>query len=84
MERPFGIKWKLGELLEREGATLAQLEEVLGDFVGGDTLRGWLGGRPERVELEAFGYLLWGLSRLSGREYRLEDVLEYEILIVGA
>ncbi|CAN5589269.1 hypothetical protein BH24DEI1_BH24DEI1_05140 [soil metagenome] len=84
MEKPFGIKWKLAELLEREGATAAQLAETIAEHVAAETLRGWLSGRPEAVELSALGYLLWGLSQLSGRQYTVEDVLEYEVLIVGA
>jgi hypothetical protein len=83
MEKPFVIIWKLPEVLEREALDAERLSSVLEGALAQDLLESWLSARPETLDLEALGYLLWGLSQLTGKEFELRDVLDYEVLVVG-
>lgn len=83
MEEPFAIRWKLNELLQREGVSADWLQQELAEQVPREILDGWFQACPERLELAAMGWVLWALSQNTGREYRLSDLLDYEVLIVG-
>ncbi len=83
MEKPFAVIWRLNEVLEREALSAGQLYDVLADYVAKDLLESWLKRRPQALDLEALGYLLWGLAQLTGKEFALGDILDFEVLVVG-
>jgi hypothetical protein len=82
MTKPFRVSWKLPTLLKEAQVDLLELEAALGSKV--PDLHAWAEACPETLGADALGWLLWGLGKVTGREYALADLLDFEILIVGA
>jgi hypothetical protein len=78
-ELPFRVHWKLGELLERERVSVYRLEQELSKRVARSTLYRWAREHtaPERPDLVALGWVLWGLERITAKRYRVEDIIEF-------
>ena len=74
---PFEVRWKLPELLEREGITVYKLMLELNKKVSRSTLYRWTQGVPERPDLEAIGWILWALKELTGKRFNVTDLLDY-------
>jgi hypothetical protein len=70
------IKWKLGEVLEREGLTVYRLHQELSENVSRNTLYRLSNEQPERIELSITANILKALERLSGKSYGITDLLE--------
>ena len=75
------VRWRLKETLEEAGLTVY----ALGEKMGGATRRPALYAitatdpmrRPRRVSFELLEDVIEALSSLTGREYKLCDLLEY-------
>lgn len=71
------IKWKLGEVLERERLTVYRLHQELSEDVSRNTLYRLSNAQPERIELSITANILGALERLTGKHVALTDLLEY-------
>jgi len=74
-----GLKWKLGELLEREGVTVYALNRDLLEHKQGvsrTTLYRLASEQPEKIDLKVTARILAGLERLTGKQYEVWDLLE--------
>lgn len=73
------VRWKLPEVLEREGISIYRLDQELAKRVSRTTLYKW-GSKtgPKQVDPEVMGWVLWGLQRITGHKYRLQDLLDIE------
>lgn len=80
MQTDMPVKWKLKELLEREGVTAY----ALADKMGGATRRPALYAitspnpekRPEKVGFEFLDHLMTSLEAMTGKHYEITDVVE--------
>jgi len=79
MSEPFQFHWKFRELLEREGVTVYALSQKLGNKVSRPTLYRWNVEGPNRPDLVALGWTLWGLKQLTGKSFQVSDLLEYGV-----
>lgn len=70
--------WKFRELLKREGVSVYRLHRALGDTDSDDTLYRWARRRPVLFDLRRAERILLALSRLTGKRYRLSDLVEFE------
>jgi hypothetical protein len=77
MAEAFEVKWKLDQLLKREGVTLYRLHQEIKEWVPRSSLYRYYGPQPKQVPLELLGFILWGLERIRGRRFQVADVLEY-------
>ncbi len=80
------LKWKLGNLLAQENATVYALNQRLveaGRGVSRTTLYRLANEQPERIDLEVAGRVLWGLEQLTGKHYTVSDLLEYAPEVFG-
>ena len=81
MAPPFKVDWKLKALLDREGVTVYALAKKLGESTDEPlhitTLYRWANQVPSNPGLEGIGWVLWGLSEITGKTYEISDVLEY-------
>lgn len=74
------LRWKLGDLLEREHVSVYALNQRLaesGRSVSRTTLYRLASEQPERIDLEVAGRVLWGLEQLTNKHYAVTDLLEY-------
>ncbi len=72
------IKWKLPELLQREGVTVYRLQQELAKGVSRGVLYKWSNAPPKLMDLEVMARVLWGLEQITGKRFEISDVLEYE------
>jgi len=72
------IRWKLGELLEREQITVYRLHEEMHGSASRNTLYRLAKEQPERIDLTITAHILEALGRASGKPYALTDLLEVE------
>lgn len=79
MALPFKVEWKLSRLLEKEGITVYRLEQTLAHKVSRGTLYRWAREQPQNPNLEGIGWILWGLKELTGKQFTVVDILEYEM-----
>ena len=79
-DTPFIVHWKLGKLLKAEGVSVYRLDQELAKQVGRSTLYRWSKAEsaPDRPDLEALGWVLWGLEQITGKRYLVTDILDYE------
>ena len=76
------LRWKLGDLLTGERVSVYRLNRELaeaGRTVSRTTLYRLAHAQPERIDLEVAGRVLWGLGRITGKHYKVGDLLEYEV-----
>ncbi len=74
------VRWKLPEVLEREGISIDQLNQELAKRVSRATLDKWGSATgPKRLDPEVVGWVLWALRRLTGKPYELSDLLEIKV-----
>lgn len=78
MNEPFKLRWKLPELLEREGISVYRLAQELNKKVSRGTLYRWTRGVPDRPDIEAIGWVLWAIKTMSGKVYSISDLVEVE------
>lgn len=72
-------QWKFAQLLEDEKVTVYRLFQVLAsEGVSRDALYRWTRARPEKLDLRVVGLVLTALARLTGKRYRLSDLVEFE------
>lgn len=69
--------WKLPQVLRAEGISVYRLVGVLSGRVSRTTLYSWVWQAPQRPDLEALAWVLWGLRKLTGKPYGVQDLLEY-------
>ncbi len=72
------IRLKLRSLLDQEGVSAYALAQVLVGKVGRNTVYGLARGEKKRPDLEALAWVIWGLRKLTGKPYGVQDLLEYE------
>jgi hypothetical protein len=77
MAEEFEVKWKLEQLLKREGISLHRLHQEIKEWVPRSSLYRYYGHQPKQVPLELLGFILWGLERIKGRRFQVADVLKY-------
>ncbi|MDW8358680.1 MAG: hypothetical protein RMK63_12325 [Thermus sp.] len=70
--------WKLPEILRAEGISVYRLVNLLAGHVSRTTLYSWVWHPPQRPDLEALAWVLWGLRKLTGKPYGVQDLLEYQ------
>lgn len=72
-----GVTWRMPEVLEREGITPYRLSKELAPRrVSRTTVYRWAKEAPALLDLELLAHMLWALKRISGKEFRLEDLLD--------
>jgi len=72
------IRWKLRALLDQQGVSAYALTQVLAGKVAPNTIYAFARGTTKRPDLEALAWVLWGLRKLTGKPYGVQDLLEYE------
>jgi hypothetical protein len=72
------VRLRLGDVLKQEGLSAYRLERVLGERVGRATIYRWVRKDEGRVDLEALAWVIWGLRKLTGKPYGVQDLLAYE------
>lgn len=77
METRPHVHWKLPEVLEREGISIYRLDQELSKRVSRSTLYKWGGvPGPKQIDPEVMGWVLWGLARITGKSFYLQDIVE--------
>jgi hypothetical protein len=71
------VRWKLKEILEREGITAYRLWKVAKS--NPHTVYRWAYRPPKALDLEVAESVLRALRALTGKEYTLCDLIEVEI-----
>ncbi len=71
------IHWKLKELLKAEGVSVYRLYQELAKHVSRTALYTWTQKTPQRLDLEVLAWVMWGLKEITGKEYKVGDLLEY-------
>lgn len=75
----FQLNWKFGQLLEQEGITAYRLhKQLVSKDVSRATLYRWLKEPPKMLDLELAKNVLEGLEQMTGKHYRLSDLVEFE------
>jgi len=72
------LRFRLKEVLTEEGLIPHNLEKVLGDKVGRATVYRLARREPSRVDLDTLAWVIWGLRKLTGKPYGVQDLLEYQ------
>ncbi|AFV76710.1 hypothetical protein Theos_1686 [Thermus oshimai JL-2] len=76
MEAP-EVRWRLKEVLNREGVSAYALAKALAGKVAPNTVYALARGQTKRPDLEALAWVIWALRGLTGKEYGVGDLLEY-------
>ncbi len=79
------VRWKLKELLDREGLNVNRLSLEMAGEKGPEAKRPQLYAitspnaekRPKRVEFAYLDEVLQAMKRITGKSYQLGDLLEY-------
>lgn len=71
------MEWTLEQLLKREEVSLYRLHQEIQDWVPKSSLYRYYGRQPKQVPLELVGLILWGLERISGKQFQVGDVIQY-------
>ncbi|MFM9419397.1 hypothetical protein ACKLNZ_01785 [Thermus scotoductus] len=72
------IRWKLRAVLDQEGLSAYGLTQLLAGKVAPNTVYSFARGEKKRPDLEALAWVIWGLRKLTGKPYGVQDLLEYE------
>lgn len=67
------------EILRREGVSVYRLHQELSKKVSRATLYKWGTEGPKSIDPQVLGWVLWGLERMTGKRYILQDLLEVEV-----
>ena len=74
------VRWKLPALLQQERVSIYRLDQELAKRVSRTTLYKWGSAPgPKHIDPEVMGWILWGLERITGRRYKVEDLLEIDV-----
>jgi hypothetical protein len=79
MSASLHVRWKLPEILRREGVSVYRLNQELAKKVSRATLYKWGTKRPKSIDPQVLGWVLWGLERITGKRYTLQDLLEVNV-----
>jgi len=77
MGRP-RIQIRLKAVLDKERVSAYALAQVLAGKVGRNTIYSLARGEKQRPDLEALAWVIWGLRKLTGKPYGVQDLLEYQ------
>jgi hypothetical protein len=72
------ILWKLPDLLKREGVTAYRLNKELAGHAATNTAYRWAREMPRTLDVDVLRWTLDALERITGKEFSITDVLEYE------
>ncbi len=74
------IRWKLPAILQQEQVSIYRLDQELAKRVSRTTLYKWGSAPgPKQIDPEVMGWVLWGLERITGTRYKVEDLLEIKV-----
>ncbi|ALJ90670.1 hypothetical protein TO73_0822 [Thermus aquaticus Y51MC23] len=72
------VRWKLRDVLNAEGVSAYALTHLLAGKVAANTVYAYARGTTNRPDLEALAWVIWGLRKLTGKPYGVQDLLAYE------
>lgn len=72
------IQIKLRAILDEERVSAYALAQALAGKVGRNTVYSLARGEKHRPDLEALAWVIWGLRKLTGKPYGVQDLLAYE------
>ena len=72
------VRWKLKEVLRADGISVYALANLLAGKVAANTVYAYARGTTARPDLEALAWVIWGLRKLTGKPYGVQDLLEYQ------
>ncbi len=73
------VRWRLGEVLQKEGITAYRLWKAAGS--NPHTVYRWAYRPPRMLDLEVAEAILKALRALTGKQYTLCDLIEIELEI---
>jgi 7,8-dihydro-6-hydroxymethylpterin-pyrophosphokinase len=72
------ILWKLPELLKREGVTAYRLNKELKGHAATNTAYRWAREMPRTIDIDVLRWTIDALERITGKEFQVTDLLEFQ------